>query len=369
MTTALIVHYSLAADNLAHAQERAVAIAHEQTAELSPEVIRMVAPDTALRGEVLSVDAAAEDYTARIAFGLDCLGPDLAQLLNVLFGNISLQDGILIHHIDWPEALLHTHGGPLLGIEGMRDLVGVHNRPLLCAATKPMGLDSASLANACAAFAEGGMDLIKDDHGLGNQPTARTLERLTRCVDAVAESNARTGHNTLYLPHISADRRRMEAQAEAAKRAGCRMVLVNPGLVGLDAMSWIRDDYGLGVMAHPAMVGGLMRAKHGFTPPVLLGDLFRLAGADAVIFPNTGGRFPRFDADTVADINQHLRNPMGSLKPAFPTLGGGVNVARARHWMDHYGNDIVLLIGGSLYAQGDLVGASRRLREALESQA
>ena len=39
-------------------------------------------------------------------------------------------------------------------------------------------------------------------------------------------------------------------------------------------------------MAHPTMAGAARIA-----PPLLIGKVFRLLGADAVIFPNHGGRF------------------------------------------------------------------------------
>ena len=42
-----------------------------------------------------------------------------------------------------------------------------------------------------------------------------------------------------------------------------------------------------------------------------------------------------------------------------------MDVARAPEWVRRYGSDIIVLIGGSLYAQGDLAGASKALREAL----
>ena len=99
-------------------------------------------------------------------------------------------------------------------------------------------------------------------------------------------------------------------------------------------------------------------------PPVLLGQLFRLLGSDGVIYPNAGGRFP-FAESTCLSINAALRRPWGSIAPAFPVPGGGIDVRRAGHWVDRYGPDTVLLIGGSLYSQPDLVAACRDIASTL----
>ena len=45
---------------------------------------------------------------------------------------------------------------------------------------------------------------------------------------------------------------------------------------------------------------------------------------------------------------------------------GGVSVARVPHWIESYGPDTILLIGGSLYAQSDLCAAARELIETME---
>ena len=48
----------------------------------------------------------------------------------------------------------------------------------------------------------------------------------------------------------------------------------------------VRENPGVAFVAHPTMAGAARIA-----PPLLLGKLFRLLGADAVVFPNHGGRF------------------------------------------------------------------------------
>ncbi|MGH7548505.1 MAG: hypothetical protein ACREMM_10055 [Gemmatimonadales bacterium] len=89
-----------------------------------------------------------------------------------------------------------------------------------------------------------------------------------------------------------------------------------------------------------------------------------MAGSDAVIYPNVGGRFT-FSGATCDAIDAHLRRPLGSIRPSFTVRGGGIDAARVPHWVERYGSDTIFLLGGTQYAQQDLTGAARRLREAV----
>jgi ribulose-bisphosphate carboxylase large chain len=145
-----------------------------------------------------------------------------------------------------------------------------------------------------------------------------------------------------------------------ARAAGCRGVLLSPLILGLDMVRWIAQTSQLAILAHPSLSGVFFRPDHGIAPEVLYGEIYRVVGSDGVIYTNVGGRFD-FPAAACQAINASCRKPLGALRPAFPVPGGGVDVARVRHWIDQYGVDTIFLIGGSLYAQGDLTAASRRL--------
>ena len=359
------VRYAL---NLAPGEDaagKAELIAFEQTVEL-PRALLEPALAQRMAGRVEAVQPIGPRRAlVELSFSLEAVGDDLPQCLNLLFGNISLKPGIRIVGLDWPAGLLAGLGGPGHGITGLRTLTGVHGRALLCTALKPMGLSAAELAQRCEAFARGGIDIIKDDHGLADQPSAPFAERLARCQEAVTRANAASGGRSLYFPNVTAPAAQLPGRLAAARAAGCRGVLISPWLMGLDTLRLIRDQYGLAMLAHPALTGSLFGRSAGMAPELVLGDLFRLAGADAVIYPNAGGRFD-FSAATCARINQHLRRPLGSLRASLPAPAGGMDVASAGHWLRRYGPDTLLLIGGSLYAQGDLERGAAALRRVVE---
>lgn len=365
MTEQLTVTYHLHCQPGESVEAKARDIGLEQTIELSYELARE-RDWLGYAGRVETLDHLYGDtYRAVLHYPAEAVGGELSQLLNLLFGNISLKDGIEVTAIDWPRTLLRQLGGPGHGIAGLRQACNAPDRALLCTALKPMGLSPAELADVARGFALGGVDIIKDDHGLANQPAAPFRERLEACQQAVQAANAETGGRSLYFPNVTASRGTLERRVALAAEAGCRGVLLCPMLTGLDTLGWVRDEFGLAIMAHPSLTGSYFRPEHGIRPELLLGEIFRTAGADASIYPNVGGRFG-FTATTCQAINDRLRAPLGPLRAALPTIGGGVSVTDIGHWLDRYGSDTIFLIGGSLYAQGDISAAAAKLIRELE---
>lgn len=364
MTDCLRATYDLTPEPGEDVEHKARDITLEQTVEL-PDAVLSADIRERMVGRIVEMESLGGGcWRTVIDFPVAAVGTELTQAINVLFGNISLKRGIRLVGVQWPPPLLDAAGGPGHGIAGLRELTGVRDRALLAAAVKPMGLAPEALAEICHDFARGGIDVIKDDHGLANQPSAPFEARLQACQAAVAEVNAAEGRRALYLPNVTGAWPRMMDRARRARDAGCRAVLVNPLLAGLDTLGWLRDELGLAVMAHPSLSGGFFQPDHGMAPELLLGELFRIAGADMVIYPNVGGRFG-FDQALCERINRNLRSPMHDVRPALPTPGGGIDAKRAGHWADCYGPDTLFLVGGSLYAQGDLTAASMRLRQAI----
>jgi ribulose-bisphosphate carboxylase large chain len=142
-----------------------------------------------------------------------------------------------------------------------------------------------------------------------------------------------------------------------------KMALVAPMLVGLPALVELQVDLDIPVMAHPAFAGAARIA-----PPVLIGKLFRLFGADATIFPNHGGRFS-YSRETCMAIAQAARAQWNDVRPALPVPAGGMTLERIDEMIEGYGIDTMLLIGGGLLAaKGGLRERSREFVAAVRSR-
>ena len=326
--------------------ERALQLALEQSIEMQASSVTdpRVLADVVARVDDVSVNADGT-HTARLALSAESVGEDAGQLMNMLFGNCSLQPDVELIGLDLPEPLARLWGGPNLGIDGLRERTGALARPLTCTALKPIGTTVGALARMCATFARAGIDVIKDDHGCADQASAPFAERVLACQQAVDSANAaRVGGRSLYAPSLYGHHGQMREQIEAARRAGVRAVLIAPMVCGVATLVAAKREFqDMLFIAHPSLGGNRI------APPVLLGTLFRLFGADAVIFPNHGGRFS-YPRETCLAIAGACTKPWHQLKRSLPTPAGGMSVERVPEIVREYGRDSMLLIGGSLLA-------------------
>lgn len=351
------------------ARARAEDICIEQTVEFPADEV----PEGTIRDHVfgrieLFERLDRESFRAVISYAVEIIAGELTQFLNVVFGNSSIKPGIRVEHLELPDSLLRCFKGPRFGREGLRSLLNILKRPLLASAIKPMGLSSQELADLAYQLARGGMDIIKDDHGLTNQGCSPFEDRVKRCAAAVEQGNRETNQHSIYVANITAPHREVLKRARIAKDAGAGGLMVAPGLIGFDLMRELADDdtIALPILTHPAMQGSFVVGPNGISHGVMFGQLARLAGADATIFPNFGGRFS-FSREECKEIAAGTASPMGRITSIFPAPGGGMSLDNVPDMLETYGRDLIFLIGGGLFKHGpDLVENCRYFRALVE---
>lgn len=328
---------------------KAEALAIEQSVEMPVEAIgdRWVRSDIVGRvGEI--TDLGDGSFRVEVFLSAATTGAEPGQLMNMLFGNSSLHDDVTLEDAELPPELLSAFAGPGAGIAGLRRRAGKSRVPLTCAAIKPQGLPPAALADLTFRFGLGRIDFVKDDHALADQAFAPFRERVAACAAASRRAASETGHPTRYMPNLSGNLDRLREQTAIARGEGLDTLLISPMLVGLPAFHAIsQENVDMAFVAHPALAGAARIA-----PPLLLGKLFRLFGADAVIFPHNGGRFG-YSRETCQSIARQARAPYGDLLPAMPVPAGGMTLERLPEILKFYGGEVMILIGGGLLAAGD----------------
>lgn len=289
-------------------------------------------------------------YKVNVAFPLDNIDGDISQFLNILYGNISLQSGIRITGAEWKVLNDDLFGGPAFGIDGIRKKFEKPGGALSSTSLKPLGTDPEGIANLAYQFATGGLDLMKDDHGITNQKYAPFEERVKACVSAVQQAADETGHRSYYFAHITALASKCVDRYKQAVDLGADGVLLCPHIAGMETMHQLaRLDIDLPIIAHPAFSGGLTtNEKQGLSPDFLYGQLWRALGADFVVYPNTAGRFS-FSQEECHAINDSARTANVPFKKSFPMIGGGMKRSNIPHGLEAYGSDTVFLLGTSLY--------------------
>ena len=140
----LVVTYRLAPD--LDPQAVADAIRVEQTLEFPLELVTDPFIRDHVAGTVLDMAREGDTHRVRIGYAQGTVGGGLNQLLNVLWGNVSLFAGVRVVEVALPEGLLAAFRGPRFGLAGLRALCGAPARPLLTTAVKPMGTSTADLA-------------------------------------------------------------------------------------------------------------------------------------------------------------------------------------------------------------------------------
>jgi ribulose-bisphosphate carboxylase large chain len=351
----LRVTYRLRVD-AARAAQRARELAYEQTVEVPPSVVT----DAFVAEQILGrVEEVAPDprggARATIAYPVATTALDPAQFVNVLFGNSSLHADVECLDFDAPASLRSALGGPRFGLAGLRKTLGVYDRPLTCTAIKPMGRSPRALAELLREFARAGIDVVKDDHGLADHDFCPFEERVRACLAAADDVADETGHRTVYVPNLIGPPAALARQLRFARDCGARAVMASPALVGLPAF-WelCRQQASLPVLAHPAYSGAQRIA-----PAALFGRLFRLLGADAVIYVSFGSRFDVSRADC-RRLAENLAAPWGDVLPALPVPAGGIALESAAEVVAFYGTDAMLLVGGSLQVDPGAVAERSR---------
>lgn len=311
-------------------------------------------------GKVLSVNvhepaaaAPGERYAdIRIAYPDINFSRDLPALLVTVFGKLSMDGKIKLLDLDVSGSFASAFPGPQFGLSGIRELLGVPDRPLLMSIFKSVvGYDLANLQDQFYKQALGGVDLIKDDEILFENPLTPLEKRVEACMDAACRAEAETGQKLLYAVNLTGPTSKLAANARKAIDAGANALLFNVLAYGYDVLHELSSDKTINVpiAAHPAMAGAMYPSPHyGISAPLLLGKLMRLAGADLVLFPSPYGSVVMPKEENLA-VKGALLEPLHGLRTSFPVPSAGIHPGLVPHILKDFGTDVVVNAGGGIH--------------------
>ncbi len=344
------------------AQIMAERICFDQTIEAETGLLPYVL-QSEIVGQVQNLHQSAEGrYEATIRFRGELLNGDCADLLNVLFGTSSLRGNVRLLSFSMTDGLLSSWQGPRFGLERIRQLLAMGNRPLLCGVLKPLGRSARELAELAAQLVEGEMGLIKDDQSLLDQSWSPFEERVSRCAEAIGDRSRRRGRPCLYFAHVSGAYETMRKRAARAKALGATGLLISPGLTGFDAMRSLSSDESLNlpILSHPAFLGASVGSERGgVAPGILYGLLPRLAGADLTIYPAFGAGYSISQQDCLS-IAQRCRKSWVALHPTMPAVGGRIGPGRLSELRSVLGSDVAFIVGSRIQKDPEGIPAALR---------
>ncbi|MCY0876763.1 MAG: 2,3-diketo-5-methylthiopentyl-1-phosphate enolase [Firmicutes bacterium] len=307
----------------------------------------------------------------RIGYPLANFTETMAALLTTVFGKLSMDGVIRLVRLDLPETYISRFAGPKYGVDGIRERLGVPERPLLMSIFKScIGQSLDDLRAHFREQAQGGADLIKDDEIFFTEEYATPEQRVIAYHTEAERAYEQTGQLAHYAVNLTGPVTELRQQAKRLCDAGAEALLFNVYAYGLDALREVAADPAVTapIIAHPAMAGALYAATHhGIAASIVLGQLLRLCGADVAIYPSPYGSvtLQREDGDALL---QALREARGHLRISLPAPSAGIFPGLVPALVRDAGRDVIVNAGGGIHGHpGGATAGGQAFRAAIDS--
>ncbi|MDI6642684.1 MAG: type III ribulose-bisphosphate carboxylase [Candidatus Hodarchaeaceae archaeon] len=323
----------------------------------------------------------------KVAYPMELLEPDnMPQVLSSIAGNIfgmKAVRNLRLEDVRWPPKLIKSFKGPQFGIDGIRRIFKVKERPLTATVPKPkVGMNSEEHARAGYEAWMGGIDLLKDDENLSGQRFNQFERRARLSFEMRSRAERETGERKSYLINVTAETREMLRRAKLVKELGGEYVMVDILTVGWAGVQTLRDEceeLKLAIHAHRAFHAAFTRnPKHGMSM-LALAKVARLQGVDQIHIGTVVGKLESPKEEVLA-LQQAITSrkvkeggrilPQGwdGVKPVFPVSSGGLHPGIIPEVIDILGRDIIIQVGGGVWGHpdGGRAGAAA-VRQAIEA--
>ncbi|MEA3357748.1 MAG: type III ribulose-bisphosphate carboxylase [Patescibacteria group bacterium] len=310
--------------------------------------------------------ADAETNIVKIAYPIELFEKgNIPQVLSDVAGNVfGMKEikNLRVRDIKFPEAYVRTFDGPAFGVEGIRSIMEIHNRPLIGTIVKPkVGLSAAEHAQVAFESWVGGVDVVKDDENLTNQSFNPFEERVVKTIAARNKAENMTGKRKMYVPNITAPVTEMLQRAEFVKAQGGRTIMMDVLTVGFSGVIFIRkQNLGLIMHGHRAMHGAFTHSpKHGIAM-LPIAKISRLSGIDQLHTGTVVGKM-KGGEEEVDEINKAMWKDWFDIKPTMPIASGGLHPGLIYELLKVIDKkDFILNLGGGIHGHPDGTRAGAR---------
>jgi ribulose-bisphosphate carboxylase large chain len=314
-----------------------------------------------------------EGNLAKIAYPIELFEQgNMPNILSSVAGNVfglKALKNLRLNDIELPAKLVKGFKGPKFGIQGVRSLLKVPERPLVGTIIKPkLGLKTKDHAKVAYEAWAGGCDVVKDDENLSSQQFNPFEERIVKTLEGRDKAEEETGERKVYMANITAETETMLKRAEYVLDRGGRYVMVDILTCGWSALQTLRDqNFKLVIHAHRAGHAAFTKnPKHGIDMRAVA-KVARVIGVDQLHVGTIVGKMSETKTEVLENIDA-LKTEMAGLKPVLPVASGGLHPKLVPALMKYFGRDFVIQAGGGIHGHpdGTFAGATA-MRQAVDA--
>ncbi|MDD5191789.1 MAG: type III ribulose-bisphosphate carboxylase [Candidatus Nanoarchaeia archaeon] len=278
-------------------------------------------------------------------------------------------DGLRLNDIIFPKNIVKSFKGPKYGIEGVRKIIGIKDRPLMGTIVKPkIGLNVKDHAQVAYDAWLGGCDVVKDDENLSSQKFNKFEDRLKETVKMKEKAEKITGEKKMYMINVTAETKEMLRRAKLVEDSGNEYAMVDVVTVGWSALQTLRDaNFNLVLHAHRAGHAAFDRnVEHGINMKVVA-RIVRMIGLDQLHIGTAVGKMFETHDDVIENIKA-LTEEFYGVKKVFPVASGGLEPLMAPALYNIMGKEVIMQFGGGIHGhpQGTIAGATAA-RQAIDA--
>ena len=314
-----------------------------------------------------------EGNTFKIAYPIELFEPgNMPNIISSVAGNIfglKTLKNLRLLDVELPEKLAKSFKGPKFGIDGIRKLLRIPDRPLIGTIIKPkLGLSTSDHSEVAYAAWAGGCDIVKDDENLSSQNFNPFEARIVKTLELRDKAESETGERKVYMANITAETETMLKRAEFVLSHGGEYVMVDILTCGFSALQTLRNqNFKLVIHAHRAGHAAFTKnPKHGIAMLSLV-KAARVIGVDQLHVGTFIGKMFETKEEVLANLNA-CKMPFAGLKTVLPVASGGLHPRVVPALMAIFGKDFVIQAGGGIHGHrnGTFAGATA-MRQAVEA--
>jgi len=314
-----------------------------------------------------------ESNRAKIAYPMELFEQgNMPNILSSVAGNVfglKALKNLRLMDIKLPAKLVTSFKGPKFGIQGIRSLLKIPERPLVGTIIKPkLGLKARDHAKVAYEAWAGGCDVVKDDENLSSQRFNPFEERVVKTLEGRDRAEEETGERKVYMVNITGETETMLKRADYMADHGGRYVMVDILTCGWSALQTLRDqDFELVIHAHRAGHASFTKnPKHGIAMSVIA-KVARVIGVDQLHVGTIVGKMSETKDEVLENIDA-LKIDMAGLKPVLPVASGGLHPQLVPALMEYFGKDFVIQAGGGIHGHTDgTFAGAKAMRQAVEA--